>query len=72
MQLYGAFSWEMTEEFGKINLHHFRKYYSFTNGVPSDDTIRLFEMMCPDELSDALKAYFTKDLDLEGEDIAIE
>jgi predicted transposase YbfD/YdcC len=69
----GAFSWEMIEEFGKINLSHFRKYYPFTNGVPSDDTIRrLFERICPEELGYALKAYFTRNLDLEGEDIAID
>jgi predicted transposase YbfD/YdcC len=69
----GAFSWQMIEEFGKINIAHLRRYYPFADRIPSDDTIRrLFEMMNPEQLNKALIQYFTKDLDLTGEDVAID
>ena len=69
----GADSWNMIEAFGKINLPVFREYYPFKQGAPSDDTIRrLFEMLDPKHLNEALRQYFTKDLNLSGEHIAID
>lgn len=35
-------SWDDIENFGKIKLEFLREYYSYENGVPSDDTLRRF------------------------------
>lgn len=69
----GAFSWCMIENFGKAHLVSLRAYYAFKNGSPSDDTIRrVFEIIDPANMNDLLQKYFTKDLDLAGEHIAID
>lgn len=69
----GACSWEMIEVFGKTNLRILREYYPFKNGTPSDDTIRrVFEIINPENLNTALSEYFTKDLDLNGQNVAID
>jgi len=58
-----AFSWETIESFGKSHLNILRQYYPFSNGVPSDDTIRrVFERILPCELNSVLQRYFSLDL----------
>lgn len=69
----GAFSFGMIENFGKAHLESLRIYYPFKNGAPSDDTIRrIFEVLSPVKLNEVMHKYFSKDLDLNGEHIAID
>ena len=69
----GADSWEMIEAFGKIHLSVLRQYYQFKKGSPSDDTIRrVFERLNPEKLNEVLRKYFTQDLDLTGNHVAID
>jgi predicted transposase YbfD/YdcC len=69
----GASSWEMIEGFGKAHLENLRNYYPFASGAPSDDTIRrVFEIIEPEQLNKALQDYFTQDLDMSGEHVAID
>jgi len=69
----GAFSWSMIEAFGKAHLATLREYYPYANGSPSDDTIRrVFEIIDPSNLNAVLTRYFTKDLDLNGQNVSID
>jgi predicted transposase YbfD/YdcC len=69
----GAGNWEMIEAFGKIQLAVLRQYYPLKNGAPSDDTIRrVFEILDPERLNEALRKYFTQGLDLTGNHVAID
>jgi len=66
-----AFSWETIESFGKSHLNILRQYYPFSNGIPSDDTIRrVFERLSPCELNSVLQRYFS--LDLNNTHVAID
>ena len=38
----GCESWKDFETFWEIKLEYLRKYFSYQNGVPSDDTFRRF------------------------------
>jgi hypothetical protein len=38
----GCNGWKDIEDFGWTKLAFLRKFYSYDNGIPSDDTIRLF------------------------------
>ena len=40
--LCGAQGWQDVEDFGKAQAHVMRHYFSFDNGIPSDDTFRRF------------------------------
>lgn len=45
----GAEGWQDVENYGKAKIDYLRKYLDYTNGVPSDDTIRrLFRSVNPD------------------------
>ena len=59
----GALSWTMIEAFGQAHISILRQYYPFNYGIPSDDTIRrVFEMLDPQNLNEALMKYFSSDL----------
>lgn len=69
----GSGNWSTIELIGKSKIDHLRKYYPFKNGSPSDDTIRrLIEKMCPKELNNSLGKFFGKDVDLDGQNVAID
>jgi hypothetical protein len=38
----GCDSWDDLEIFGEMKLKYLRKYLSYENGIPSDDTLRHF------------------------------
>ena len=38
----GAEGWQDVESYGKAKIEYLRKYFSYKNGIPSDDTIRRF------------------------------
>ena len=38
----GAEGWSDVENYGKAKIDYLRQYFSYKNGVPSDDTIRRF------------------------------
>lgn len=53
----GIVDWDEMEMFGKAQIEWFRKYFPFTNGMPSHDTIgRLFSKLSPEEFC----KYFTE------------
>lgn len=53
----GITDWDEMEMFGKEQISWFRKYYPYSNGIPSHDTIsRLFARLSPNEFC----TYFTQ------------
>lgn len=53
----GIVDWDEMEMFGKSQIEWFKKYFPFTNGMPSHDTIgRLFSKLSPEEFC----KYFTE------------
>ncbi len=68
----GAESWEDIEVFGQQNIEVLRQYLPYSNGTPSDDTVRIIMSgISKAELNGALYKYFRPSLK-SGESIAID
>lgn len=54
----GAEGWQDVENFGKAKINYLRQYLDYTNGVPSDDTIRrLFRSINPEGFKEVFRCW---------------
>lgn len=63
----GSEGWEDIENFGKSKINFLRKYFPYTNGIPSDDTLRRFFRYLNPEKFREIFVDWVKSIPIEGD-----